>query len=112
MVKTFEQGDIIYLNFNPQAGHEQKGKRPAVVVSNNIFNRFSKLLLVCPITNTNKKHPFHVELDDRTKTTGVILCDQAKMLDIACRNAEFVEKLPSDLISETVDLIYSFIEIN
>ena len=46
MVKTFEQGDIIYLNFNPQAGHEQKGKRPAVVVSNNIFNRFSKLLLV------------------------------------------------------------------
>ena len=55
MVKTFEQGDIIYLNFNPQAGHEQKGKRPAVVVSNNIFNRFSKLLLVCPITNTNKK---------------------------------------------------------
>lgn len=111
MVSIFEQGDIVYLDFNPQAGHEQMGRRPAVVISNNMFNRFSKMLMVCPITNTNKKHPFHVELDSRTKTTGVILCDQAKMLDLGARNASFAEKLPEDLLNEAVDMIYSFIEM-
>ena len=73
MVKVFEQGDIVYLDFNPQAGHEQRGRRPAVVISNNMYNRFSKMLMLCPITNTNKEHPFHIKLDGRTKTTGVIL---------------------------------------
>ncbi len=111
MVSIFEQGDIVVLDFNPQADHEQMGRRPAVVISNNTFNRFSKMLMVCPITNTNKKHPFHIELDSRTKTTGVVLCDQAKMLDLSARNAVFVEKIPEDLISEAVDMIYSFIEI-
>lgn len=110
MVKIFEQGDIIYLDFDPQSGHEQKGRRPAVVISNNTFNRFSKLLMVCPITNTNKKHPFHIELDNRTKTTGVILCDQTKMLDVGSRNADFSEKLPEELTNEMIDMIYSFIE--
>lgn len=111
MVKVFEQGYIIYLDFNPQAGHEQRGRRPAVVISNNMYNRFSKMLMLCPITNTNKEHPFHIKLDGRTKTTGVILCDQAKMLDADARNAEFEEKLPSDLLAEVVDMVYSFIEI-
>ena len=111
MVKVFEQGDIVYIDFNPQAGHEQMGRRPAVVIRNNTYNRFSKMLMLCPITNTNKKHPFHVELDDRTKTTGVILCDQAKMLDVSARKAEFEEKLPGDILEEVVDTVYSFIEI-
>ena len=110
MVSIYEQGDIVSLDFDPQAGHEQRGRRPAVIISNNTYNRFSKMLMVCPITNTNKKHPFHVELDDKTKTTGVILCDQAKMLDVTSRNAVFIEKLPNDLVAEIVDLIYSFIE--
>lgn len=111
MVNVFEQGDIIYLDFNPQTGHEQRGRRPAVVISNNVFNKFSKLLMVCPITNTNKHLPFHIELDNRTNVTGVILCDQAKMLDVSSRNAEFVERLPQDKLEEAIDLIYSFIEI-
>ena len=111
MVKVFEQGDIIYINFNPQSGHEQSGRRPAVVISNNTYNCFSKMLMLCPITNTNKNHPFHIELDGRTKTTGVILCERAKMLDVYARNAEFAEKLPDDILSEIVDMVYSFIEI-
>ena len=111
MVNVFEQGDIVYINLNPQAGHEQMGRRPAVVITNQTYNRFSKMLMLCPITNTNKRHPFHIELDSRTKTTGVILCDQAKMLDVYARNAEFVEKLPDDKLTEVVDLVYSFIEI-
>ena len=111
MVKVFEQGDIVYIDLNPQAGHEQMGRRPAVVITNQTYNRFSKMLMLCPITNTNKQHPFHIELDDRTKTTGVILCDQAKMLDVYARNAEFVEKIPDDKLAEVVDLVYSFIEL-
>ena len=111
MVKIFEQGDIVYIDFNPQTGHEQMGRRPAVVISNNTYNRFSKMLMLCPITNTNRNHPFHIELDNRTKTTGVILCDQAKMLDVSARRAEFEEKLPDDILAEVVDVVYSFIEI-
>lgn len=111
MVTVFEQGDIVYLNFDPQAGHEQKGRRPALVVSNNIFNRVCSLTMVCPITHTDKDHPLHVRLDERTKTNGVILCDQVRMLDLNSRQAAFVESAPSDVLAEVVDIIHGFIEI-
>ncbi len=68
-----QQGDVIYLDFDPQSGHEQKGRRPAIVISNNAFNALSCGALVCPITNTNLGIPLHVQLDSRTKTTGVIM---------------------------------------
>ena len=111
MVTLFEQGDIIYLDFDPQSGHEQRGRRPALVLSNNVYNRFHNLLMVCPITNTDRGLPFHVKLDSRSRTTGVIMCDQARTLDVQARNGEFVEKAPSDLVEEAVDLVISFIEI-
>ena len=82
MVTIFEQGDIVYLDFDPQSGHEQNGRRPALVISNNLFNRVSSLTMVCPITHTDRGHPFHLRLDERTRTDGVILCDQARMLDL------------------------------
>ena len=106
-----KQGNIIWLDFDPQIGHEQKGRRPALVVSNETFNRFSNLAIVCPITNTNKDHPFHVKLDERTKTTGVILCDQVRTLDIKARNYEFIETIPGELLVEVIDIINGFIEI-
>ena len=70
-----KQGDIIKINFNPQKGHEQAGYRPAIVVSNNTFNRVSKLVFVCPITNSIDNFPLHIKLDTRTVTTGIILCE-------------------------------------
>ena len=103
MVSIFEQGDIIYLDFDSQAGHEQKGRRPALVVSS--------LTMVCPVTHTDRGHPFHIRLDSRTKTDGVIMCDQARMLDLNCRGASFEEKAPSDLVAEAVDMIIGFVEI-
>ena len=106
-----EQGDIIWLDFDPQIGHEQRGRRPALVVSNKTFNDFSNLAIVCPITNTNKKHPFHIKLDKSTKTTGVILSDQARTLDINARNYEFIEKASTDILWEVIDIISSFIEM-
>lgn len=111
MVTVFEQGDIVYLDFDPQAGHEQKGRRPALVVSNNLFNRVCSLAMVCPVTHTDRGHPFHIRLDNRTKTDGVILCDQARMLDLNSRNASFEEKAPSDITAEAVDMIIGFVEI-
>lgn len=111
MVNAFEQGDIVYLNFSPQAGHEQKGRRPGLIVSNNLFNRVSQLVMVCPITHTDKGTPFQVRLDDRTKTDGVILCSHARMLDLKARSAAFVEKAPDDIVVEVIDQITSYIEI-
>ena len=104
------QGDIVILDFNPQAGHEQRGRRPAVVVSNNSFNKYSSMYMVCPITSTDKKHAFHIQLDDRTNTTGVILCDQARILVINARNYEFIERLPHDLLERVKNLLISFLD--
>lgn len=111
MVTIFEQGDIVYLDFDPQSGHEQRGRRPALVISNDLFNRINSLTMVCPITSTNRNHPFHLCLDGRTKTTGVIMCDQARMLDLASRHAAFVEKAPEEIVADAVDMIIGFIEM-
>ena len=104
------QGDIIRLDLDPQAGHEQKGRRPALVISNNSFNKYSSMYMICPITHTDKKHAFHILLDNRTKTDGVILCDQARILDIKARNFEFIEPLPPDILNKAKNLVISFIE--
>ncbi|GHV57058.1 mRNA-degrading endonuclease [Spirochaetia bacterium] len=106
-----KQGDIIWLDFYPQAGHEQRGRRPALIVSNESFNNFSKLAIVCPITNRDKDHPFHIKLDNRTKTTGVILCDQVRTLDINARNFEYIEHVTDDILFDVLDIVNGFIEI-
>ncbi|GHV43482.1 mRNA-degrading endonuclease [Spirochaetia bacterium] len=106
-----KQGDVIWLDFDPQAGHEQRGRRPALIISNASFNTFSKLAIVCPITNRDKDHPFHVKLDGRTKTSGVILCDQARTLDINARNFEYIETIAGDILLDVLDIIQGFIEI-
>ena len=109
------QGDIILLTFDPQAGHEQTGRRPALVVSNNkVNNYFAKTqpaAMVCPITNTDKNLPIQPRLDERTKTGGVIICDQAKFVDLTARGAMFLEQAPEDIVFEAVDIIIGFVEI-
>jgi len=101
----FKQGDIIKTNFSPQAGHEQAGYRPALVVSCGVFNKTTQMPVVCPITNTNRPFPFHVLLDNRTKTTGVILCEQLKTVDLDERGAEYVEELPRDLLQRVLNIV-------
>ena len=105
-----KQGQIIWMDFDPQKGHEQKGRRPALVVSNKSFNSFSKFLIVCPITNNDENYPFDVRLDYRTKTTGVVMCDQVKSLDIKSRSYNIVEKAPDDILSNVLDILSGFIE--
>lgn len=105
-----KQGDIIKMDFNPQSGHEQAGYRPAVVISNNFFNEKTNLTIVCPITNTNRPFPLHVVLDDRTKTTGVVLCEHLKAVDLKSRQYSFIEKMPDDLLDEIIAIVFSEIE--
>lgn len=104
------QGDIIKINFNPQAGHEQAGYRPAIVVSNNFFNEKTNLTIVCPITNTNNHFPLHIPLDNRTSTTGVILCEHIRALDLNARDFKVIEKLPEDILQNVLDIVFSEIE--
>lgn len=107
---VIKQGYIVKLDFNPQSGHEQAGYRPAVVVSNNFFNEKTNMVIVCPITNTKNKFPLHIELDDRTETTGTILCEHVKALDITHRNCVFIERLPDEILDNVLNVIFSEIE--
>ncbi|MCL2213229.1 MAG: type II toxin-antitoxin system PemK/MazF family toxin [Oscillospiraceae bacterium] len=112
MFYKVKQGDIIWLDFDPQMGREQKGRRPAIVISNNAFNEFTKsLAMLCPITNTDRNFPMHIRLDDRTVTNGVIMCDQAKVFDIQRRNASFIEAAPMEIVIEVTEMIKKIIEI-
>ncbi len=108
---VIKQGNIVMVSFNPQKGHEQAGYRPALVVSNNIFNRRTNLVLACPITNTDNHFPLHVALDERTKTTGVILCEHIRSLDLQSRQYKYVEDVPSDILETVSNIIFSEVEI-
>lgn len=104
MVKTYnpERGDIILINFSPQAGREQAGKRPALVLSPQAYNEKVGLALMCPITRQVKRYPFEVELPENIKTKGVILSDHIKNLDWQSRNTEFIEKLPREVLGDVL----------
>lgn len=104
------QGDIIKISFNPQEGHEQAGYCPAVVVSNDFFNRRCSMTLLCPITDTNNKFPLHVPLDDRTETTGVVLCEQIRSMDLNARQYNHIERIPDDLMETIINIITAEIE--
>jgi len=99
---TPDRGDIVWLNFTPQSGHEQKGKRPAIVLSPKEYNRKVGLAILCPITSKEKGYPFEVKIKTK-KISGVILSDQVKNLDWKAREAEFIVKASEDQIAETLE---------
>jgi mRNA interferase MazF len=106
---TPDKGDIVWLNFSPQEGHEQAGNRPALILSPESYNRNSQLTLACPITSKIKGYPFEVRIKT-SKIDGVILADQIKNLDWNARKIEFVEKAPYEIVEETWELIQSLLE--
>lgn len=97
-----QQGDIIWLNFTPQAGHEQAGHRPALVLSPGAYNSRSGMALVCPITNQTKGYPFEVTLEGVKGVSGVVLSDQIRALDWQARRAVFKAKAPAQPIREVL----------
>lgn len=102
----FKQGDIIVADLDPVVGHEQAGRRPMVIISNNDYLRLAKpLCIACPISNTDNDYPMHVPLDRRTHTTGSILCQHVKTLDLSKRNAQKKEECPPDILDEVIEIV-------
>ena len=99
-----ERGDIVWLDFNPQSGHEQKGNRPAFVISPKEYNEKTGLGLFCPITSVIKNYPFEVKIENK-KINGVVLTDQIKSLDWESRKIEFIVKETKEKIDEVIDKI-------
>jgi mRNA interferase MazF len=99
------RGDVVWLNFDPQEGHEQAGRRPALVLSPAEYNRKSGLAIVCPITNKIKGHAFEVVVPDGVGVTGCVLADQVKTVDWDARLAEFHCRMPDIVVSDVLDLI-------
>lgn len=94
-----DQGDAVWLDFNPQIGHEQSGRRPALVLSPKAYNGKVGLALLCPITNQSKGYPFEVPIPENLVVTGVILADQVKSLDWQIRNAAYICTLPESVVT-------------
>ncbi len=95
-----EAGDLVWLTFDPQAGHEQRGRRPALILSPRAYNAKARLALACPITSHAKGYPFEVALPDDGKVTGVVLSDHVKSLDWNARRVEFAEAAPIDVVTD------------
>ena len=95
-----KRGDVVWISFKPQADHEQAGRRPAVVLSPEVYNRKVGLMLACPITSQVKGFPFEVSLPAGLKASGVVLADQVKNLDWRTRGVKFVCPLPDSTIRE------------
>ena len=97
-----KRGDFIRLNFDPQAGHEQTGSRPALVLSHTSFNRKMGFAFVCPISTTKRKNPFYIPIPEAEKVVGVIMADQLRSLDHRSRKALFISKCPESLLQEVL----------
>ena len=100
-----EKGDFITLSFDPQSGHEQKGRRPALIISNFLFNKATGLAIVCPITNTDRNIPFHLPVPGASSLTGFVMAEQVKSVDYNARRARFVEKPPVQFVEDVVAVI-------
>jgi mRNA interferase MazF len=99
-----DRGDVVWLNFSPQQGHEQAGVRPAIVLSSKSYNQKSKLMLACPITSKIKGYPFEVGVSAKA-IEGVVLADQVRSLDWTIREVAFAAKAPYEVVERTRELI-------
>jgi len=110
MVKYIpEQGDIVALTFDPQSGHEQKGRRPAIIISNKTFNQHLGLAFACPITNTKRDFPFHIKVES-DNITGYIMSEQMKSINYNARKIKFIEKAKQNTINQILGIIDSIIQ--
>jgi mRNA interferase MazF len=106
-----DRGDIVFINFSPQKGHEQGFKRPAIVLTPLAYNKKTSLAILCPITSQIKGYPFEVPLIEGLKTTGVVIADHIKSLDWKARGAKFLEHAPAELLDEVLAKIEALILI-
>ena len=99
------KGDFITLTFDPQSGHEQQGRRPALVLSNQAFNQATGLAIVCPLTNTDRGVPFHLPVPASSSLTGFVMVEQVKSVDYNTRQAKFVEAALPTLVEDAIAIV-------
>jgi mRNA interferase MazF len=100
-----KKGDFIAVTFDPQSGHEQKGRRPALVVSNTLFNEQTGLAIACPLTTTDRGYPFHVMVAGNPDVVGFVMVEQVKSIDYRARQAKPIGKAPDDLLDEVLSIL-------
>ena len=99
------KGDFVSLNFDPHSGHEQAGRRPALVMSNHPFNRATGMAIVCPLTNTDRGIPFQVPVARGGPVTGFVMVEQVKSIDFRSRKGKYIGQAPPDLVSEVQGIL-------
>lgn len=112
MVKKYipRQRDIVFLDFSPTKGHEQSGKRSAIVISTNVFNGNTKMVMVCPISSNTKEFPTHYLLEDTKKISGSVLCEHIRSVDYEDRKIKFIEKASDNDFLSVITLLNACIE--
>jgi mRNA interferase MazF len=100
-----KQGDFITVNFNPQSGHEQMGRRPAFVLSKTLFNQAMGLAIVCPVTSTFRGHPFHIAVPSGSGISGYIMTEQVRSIDYRARKASFTGKGAPSLLDDVIAVV-------
>ncbi len=106
---TPNRGDIVWINFDPQAGHEQAGRRPALILSPESYNSKVGLTILCPITSEKKGYPFEVQIPDGLPVRGVVLSDQAKSMDWKIRKTEFNCKLDNQSVEQVLQRLHTLL---
>lgn len=104
----FRQGDIVLVDFDPTAGHEPRKTRPALVVSNDLFNRSTNMTIVCPITSQDNQFYLHDKLPSRCRIQGWIVIEQARAMDLDAREAQCVEQLGEPELSRVLECLRTF----
>jgi len=99
------KGDFVAITFDPQSGHEQKGRRPALVISNTLFNKHTGLAMVCPLTNTDRRFPFHVAVEGASKVTGFVMVEQVKSIDFRVRKTQLISRASPILLEEVLSIL-------
>lgn len=99
------KGDFIAVTLDPQSGHEQRGRRPSLVISNDLFNKHTGLCIACPITNTRRDYPFHVSIPDDQDVTGFVMVEQVKSLDFRSRKVKRIGSAPEHVLQEALSLL-------
>jgi len=105
-----KRGDVVWISFNPQAGHEQSGHRPALILSPESYNRKVGLALLCPITSQIKGYPFEVSVPTGLKASGVVLSDQVKSMDWKARSASWLCSLPEPTVRQVLNKVGTLLD--
>jgi mRNA interferase MazF len=100
-----KKGDFVSVTFDPQSGHEQKGRRPALVVSNNLFNEHTGLAIVCPLTSTDRGFPFHVAVVNNPLVSGFVMVEQVKSIDFRARKAKRIGRASDGVLEEVLSIL-------